>query len=393
MQFTFQPMRQLQPLWLGALLLTVLSGCAGSTKTAGDITSRFNDDLFPNFQQYQLEQPEQIFYLGEEAKAFVDLSKSKQQTDSQNMRRLVNKIFDRAELGLTYLNNANSVADTTFLNQQANCLSLSIMTYALADYAGYDAEFFEVDIPEYWTRRDGFSLLNGHINLKIETNELTSSRMITDFVNVDFDPQDMRKHFKRRAIGKTRIVAMFYNNIGAEALIGKEFDKAYAYLRRALLTDSTLSDAWVNLGILYRMHDAYSDASNAYKMALTLDTENLTAWENMAVLYNYSGDKETAANIIQMVKRRRAENPFYHFILGEQALDAGKLEDALVFYRRAYKLDGKRHEVLFGLGKTYYELGALTKAERFLSLAERYANDDVAHRYRGKLSFIHTANN
>ena len=372
--------------------LLVLSGCASTIKVSEDIAGNLNDDLFPEFKKYRLESPEKIFYLGDDARAFVDEAISTNPHAAKNMRNLVEKIFDRADLGLTYLNSANSVANETFENQLANCLSLSIMTYAMANYAGFDSDFYEVDIPEYWTRRDGFSLLNGHINMRLGAKDAQSIQSISDYLDVDFDPQNMRKHFQRRTISQTRVIAMFYNNVGAEALIRKDYAKAYAYFRGAVSTDKTLSDAWVNLGILYRMNDAYVEAEEAYKVALALDDDNLTAWENMAVLYHFSGDEKTAADIIDMVKRRRHENPFYHFILGEQALEAGNLEDALVFYRRAYKLDAKRHEVLFGMGKAYYELGDISRAERYLTLAERYANELDAERYRGKLSSLQSRN-
>ena len=48
---------------------------------------------------------------------------------------------------MLYRNSANTTANTTFNNRAANCLSLSIMTYALAEHVGLNATFYEVEIP------------------------------------------------------------------------------------------------------------------------------------------------------------------------------------------------------------------------------------------------------
>jgi hypothetical protein len=40
------------------------------------------------------------------------------------------------------------------------------MTYALARELGFGVRFQDKDMPEYWTIREGQSLLNGHINYR-----------------------------------------------------------------------------------------------------------------------------------------------------------------------------------------------------------------------------------
>merc|ERR1712000_123486 len=106
----------------------------------------------------------------------------------------------------------------------------------MADYAGFNAVFYEVDIPEYWTRRSGVNLLNGHINLRVSVADtLRKNQISSHFIDVDFDPQTIRTHFPRNAISKEKITAMFYNNKGADALLNNDDIKAYAYLRAAAL--------------------------------------------------------------------------------------------------------------------------------------------------------------
>lgn len=375
---------------LTVMITMFLMGCASTPPVVKSPYPALHDSLFPSYQSFPVETEEEVFSLGEEAKQFVSRAIAGPSFEQKSVKGLVTSIFDHSEMGLLYRNNANSVANETFYNRSANCLSLSIMTYAMAKYAGFDATFYEVDIPEYWTRRDGFSVLNGHINLTIEMPDKISVAYIgPSSADVDFDPQMIRSHFPRVPVSKRTILAMFYNNKGADALIDNAYTRAYSYFRAAAVLSPELQQTWVNLGILYRMVDAYEEAEQSYRYALNLDDGNLTAWENLSILYKHKGETDKAKDIMEMVALRRKNNPFYHFILGEQAFEEGRFDDALTYYQRALKLDDRRHEVLFGLAKLYYEQGDITNAQRYMKRAVQLApNGQDAERYASKLSII-----
>ena len=131
------------------------------------------------------------------------------------------------------MGSANTTAAETFENRAANCLSMSIMTYALAKEANLRVEFQDIKIPEYWTRKDGYSLLNGHVNLKLFPRvDPLVVRMFDSGLLVDFDPQDRRRSWPTRTVYSGTILAMYYNNKGADALVSNEYSKAYALLQK-----------------------------------------------------------------------------------------------------------------------------------------------------------------
>ncbi|NDV92305.1 tetratricopeptide repeat protein [Alteromonas sp. 345S023] len=377
-----------------AVVMSVL--LVGCTSTPEPVTLNpypaLHDELFPTYELFPVETEEDVFALGEDAKAFVKRATTiiSGNTHHRSVKSLISSIFDHSEMGLLYRSNANSTAESTFANRAANCLSLSIMTYAMAKHAGFKAQFYEVDIPEYWTRREGFSFLNGHVNLRISIpDDPTVTSIGPKSADVDFDPQMMRKHFPRIQVSKTLVLAMFYNNKGADALVANSYTRAYSYFRAAAMLAPELQQSWVNLGVLYRMVDAFDAAEQSYEYALTLNDDNLTAWENLSILFHHKGQKQKAEEIQAMVKTRRKSNPFYHFILGEQAFDEGNFEQALTYYQRAFKLDNSRHEVLFGLSKVYWELGDISKAESYLQRAAKFApNQQDEVRYMSKLSTL-----
>lgn len=376
------------------VLVFFVGGCQTTQSNHVQVKPHFLDQSFAGFEQVEVESQQEIFQLGTDAKQFVDSLKTGAQhfnDTSDLITDLVTAIFDRSDFNLIYDNGANTTASETFANRAANCLSLSIMTYAMAKEAGLGVKFREIDIPEYWTRKNGFSLINGHINLRLrELQEHDSSILFDDRTMVlDFDPFSPKKYFPSKPATKARVLAMFYNNKGADALLKKQHTDAYAYFRSAILTDRNFQDAWTNLGILYRMTGHYDGAELIYKEALKLDEDNLTLWENLAILHQHQGHEQKADEILSMVSRKRMSNPYYHYILGEQELESGNYQQALNHYEKAVSIDRTHHEFYFGLAKAHAQLGDMDKAIRYLRRAKRNTNiEDLKDHYQHKMDLF-----
>jgi tetratricopeptide (TPR) repeat protein len=311
-------------------------------------------------------------------------------TNFDKMEALVKAIFDRSELNLLYQGDANTNANNTFHSQEANCLSMSIMTYALATEAGFDVDFQEIMIPEYWTRRDGFSLLNGHINIKMlapmQPNVFELNRQS---YQVDFDPQSSRRGLPKKVVSKQAVLSMFYNNKGADAVLRKDYVSAYSYFREALVINPSFDAAWINLGILYRLSEYFPQSEKAYQQALAINPYSLTSLENLAYLYSFTGRNQEAQRILAKVNNQRIRNPYYHVNLGEQEIEQKHWDQALAHFRRALALDRGKHEVYFGLARVYFEIGELQQSERYLKQAKNNAHSKYDEdRYQSKLEFL-----
>ncbi|MEP0355433.1 MAG: tetratricopeptide repeat protein [Paraglaciecola sp.] len=375
------------------LFALVLLGCQSTATTNPVIVtseSLLYDQGFEGFSDHLVETEDEIFYLDEEAKTFVHKAIVNLDSEIDQVEALVHAVFDRSELNLLYQANANTVANDTYKLKEANCLSMSIMTYALTREAGFKVDFQEVLIPEYWTRRQGYSLLNGHINLKftphLDTNVLN---LRTRSYQIDFDPQPARRSFSKKPVSKERIVAMFYNNKGADALVKQQFPLAYAYFRQAVINEPLFTSAWVNLGILYRMAGYLESAEKVYLHALQQSSNNLNALENLAYLYKINGNINSANKIIAKVERKRAINPYYHVNLGEQDIEQRNWKLALGHFKKALILNRNMHEGYFGLARVYFEIGELDESERYLKLAKNKAfNNHYEEKYQSKLDFL-----
>ena len=372
------------------LISILLSGCQTTSHVTIEASGYLYDQGFAGYENIVIETEEQVFGLDESAKEFVRKSVGSFKDSSDQMKNFVHDIFDHSKFNLLYKGDANTTAKDTFHARAANCLSMSIMTYSLAREAGFGVRFQDVEIPEYWTRRAGYSLINGHINLQMEPRPTPNTYRFSNFgYQVDFDPQNGLRSFPKKFVSKQYVLSMFYNNKAADALLSDNFTKAYAYLRAALKLTPYFDSAWVNLGFLYRLNHYYQQAESAYQQALTINSDNLTAWENLGYLYQFSGQPEKADEIFAKVEFERKNNPYYHLILGEQELEKENPEDALQHFRKALTLDKNQHEIYFGLAKTYYKLGELKRSQQYLKKAKSKSKSrQEQEKYQGKLDLL-----
>jgi tetratricopeptide (TPR) repeat protein len=371
-------------------VFALVFGCQSSSKINASDQVIMYDQGFEDFEKFAIEDEKDIFFLGDEAKQFAHRAVSVTGEPLEQMEALVHALFDRADYNLLYNGNANTVANETFIRKAANCLSLSIMTFALAEEAGFTAQFQEIEIPEYWTRKQGYSMLNGHINLRLEPKAAPNVYPFqAKGYQVDFDPLSSRNHFKKRFVSKATVIAMYYNNKGADALVSYKLNEAYAYFRKALLADDSFESTAVNLGLLYRLKGYLVQAESSYQYALNLNPNNLTAWENLAYLYKSTDRPELATKILSDVENKRAINPYYFVNLGERELETGNYLEALSYFKKALNLDRRKHEIYFGLARVYLKLGELDKTQRYLELAKDVSpsqSDEL--RYQNKLNFL-----
>jgi tetratricopeptide (TPR) repeat protein len=373
------------------LIAIIFLGCQTVSEVSVSHKTLLYDQGFEGFENVIVESEKEIFELNDEAKAFAKSAIKGIFNPEEQIQTLAQHVFSRSDLNLLYRADANTVANETFQNKAANCLSMSIVTFALAKELGFAVRFQDIEIPEYWTIREGQSLLNRHINLQIIPRQKNRVHFLffTRGFEVDFDAQASRQHFPKTLLKLKQVVAMFHNNNGADALIKKDYVKAYAYFRAAILQSPELSSALANLGYLYRLTDHYELAKSAYLQAIEMDKDNLTAWRNLSHLYQYMGQDQKAIDIVNRVASKRSGNPFFHVNLGDKAFEKQHWKIALMHYQQALKLDRSYHEVYFGLGKTYFKLGNIQRSHHYLKLAKKKSRTEQEQAtYQGKINML-----
>ena len=342
-------------------MIIFLFGCQNTSPILSNLSipsqSLYLDDAFNNNISYVLESEDEVFKLNDKILAMLRSKTNHQQTAYQKSQIILKHLFNEEAISINYDGNANFTANQTYQSQSANCMSLTILAYSLAVAADLEVKIQAVQVPEYWTYDKNFSVLTGHVNLIIKNQPRLYKRVVWGDKNtvIDFDPYIAKKKFPTKAIGKKTLLAMFYNNIGSQALINQNYSLAYQYFKGATLADSKFSVAWGNLGILYKITGHQHMAEMTYYEAVRIDPDNLTALNNLARLFHKQERTEEALLLEKHIHKIRKKNPYYHALLANDAMFKKQYQVAIKHYRSAIRLDKKQHEFYFGLAVAYYQ--------------------------------------
>jgi tetratricopeptide (TPR) repeat protein len=332
--------------------------------------------------------------LDAEMIALVDEKLKNSYSQKKKVEILLHHIFSQDNIALSYMSNANVIAKDAFHSQTANCLSLNIMAYALAKEANFKVSFQQVEVPEFWVRNGKYSLLTGHINLLIKTkNDFDQIRVYgSDNLEIDFDPYVRKESFPSKIILKNKVLAMFYNNKGGQALVNEKYAIAYQYFKAATKADQTFSSAWGNLAVLYKLTNNNQIAESIYRFAIALKQDNYTAMANLAILLRKKGAITEAESIEHKLQAKRNRNPYYQAVLADEQYYQHNYQQAVSLYKKAIRLNQKIHELYFGLAKAYYQMNKLTEAKIAMKIALRLNKVKTTEsQYIAKLNFLNAS--
>lgn len=377
------------------LLLACQSNNIYHDITKGNDKPIYLDEQFNKPSSFSIESEEDIFKLDDEMIHMVENTINKGKNAQSKAKKLLKQIFSDENISLSYSTHANLTARGTYHSQKANCMSLTIMAYALAKKANLNVNFQKVDVPEYWIRNGQYSLLTGHVNLLIDPNSDTRNHVVygSDKIQIDFDPYAVKPSFPREIISKQTVLAMFYNNKGGQAVVNGNYDIAYQYFKAATISDHSFSPAWGNLAVLYRLTNHVEEAENTYRYAVSLNYDNYTSMTNLAILLRFQKKHKEAEAIENELLQIRINNPYYHAVLADEAYYNRNYVQALKHYKKALRLNNKIHEVYFGLAKVFYQMNRLPEAQKAMKRALSLNKTKVIeHQYIAKLNFLQAEN-
>jgi Tfp pilus assembly protein PilF len=377
------------------LLLPLLLSCQ-SSKAPFPTHIESNADLFIDHEftssnNVHIETEDEIFKLDKDMIAMVKQKLLNDKSTRYKARVLLDHIFNSENISLQYEGNANVTASQAYHSKTANCMSLTIMAYALANEAKMNISFQKVEVPEYWVRNGQYNLLTGHVNLVVREHPYIERNIIWGerAMQIDFDPYVAKEYFPKKIIKKNTVLAMFFNNKGAEALVAKDYSTAYLYFKEAIEYDKSFSSAWGNLGVLYRFTEHYDVSVKVYRHTLSLESDNLTALKNLSLLLEDQNKDVEAVKINKYLHDIRKSNPYYYALLADEFFYKKKYYAAEEQYKKAIKLDDKRHEFYFGLAKVYYKLNKVELAKRSMRTAIKLNNvRSTNDHYIAKLNFL-----
>jgi tetratricopeptide (TPR) repeat protein len=294
---------------------------------------------------------------------------------SSELRRInqVNEfIFDGLQLQYSLTPTRNAVS--TYRSREGNCLSFVNLFVGVARELGLNPYYVEVTDLQKWNHRDGMVVSQGHI----------VAGMYLDGVlrTFDFLPYRRKAYRDFNPIDDLTAAAHYYNNLGAEAILAGDLERA----RELLTTATRIAPRFVksvnNLGVVEARAGNPAKAMETYQRGLAISPDDSTILINMARSLQQLGRQKEASELLAKIEGINTTNPFFFIYQGEVALGRGDNDKALDYMARALRLDSELPEVQLGLVKVYLAMGDMEKARHHLGRALKLdATNQVALQY------------
>jgi len=327
-----------------------------------------------------------FLFLSDEMKSFLDSHIIKVMGQKERLYALIDSIFSRSSLNFEYSNNRTYTASESFKNRSGNCLSYTAMFVVMARYIGIEAHFQEVYDFSTWSKRGDLMVFNLHMNALVEVEGRR--------YEVDFDLSRERKLRHTKLVSDLRAQAHYFNNVGAEALVSKNYDWAESLFRKAIGLDPKFSPPHTNLGLLFQYRNQLALAETLFKKAFQLDKHDYTAQVNLARLYKTQGRMKEAEKLLKHIQNHYKKNPFYHYSLGQEGFLNTKYKFAVRCFKRAIRLSPKEPEFYARLAAAYFKLKKFKAVEKYLKRARKLAVSSTQRSLYGrKLNYLYAFTN
>ena len=360
------------PLCLSATLSMLFAGCA-SVPVSLSPTQLLHDELFaPSTTRIDADD---IFKASDAMKHYLQNDIAVQLKVKGLQRGLIDALNNQHQLKLDYDGAMTRNAAQTFADRAGNCLSLVIMTAALARELGMSVQFQSVFVDETWSRSGGIHFTSGHVNLVVGRafRDIKSHYDDNVHITIDFiEPVANRRH-RARPISQETVSAMFMNNRSAEALADGQVSEAYWWVREAIRQDPGFQSAYNTLGVIYRRNGNRAEAEQVLTYAMARDPANILLMSNLVMVFDDAGRVAESKALREKIEQKRPFAPFHFFTLGTEAMQAGDFKTARDMFTRELARDRYNHEFHFWLSAALARLGALAESKRHLSLAIEFS--------------------
>lgn len=299
---------------------------------------------------------------------------------TRRLELLARFIFDQDGLGIRYRYDADFTVAEVYQTREANCLSFTLLTIALARAAGLDAYGQHVAQALSWHSEDGQVVRSSHVNAGI----LAEGRRFS----VDVASDNVLTQEPPTRVSDQTLFALFHSNHAVAAMMAGDLARAHELLSLAKRFGPELAQVWSNAGVLHVRSNELVAAEDAYTKAVDLAPSDSTALFNLASLYRRTGKLDQASALERRARRVLARDPFHQFQQAIAAEEAGNPALALKHFRRAIRLHPNEPRFHLGMARSYLALSDEHRAVLSLARASEVGSVSDQARLQAKLEHL-----
>ena len=331
-----------------------------------------------------------IFSLTSEQQAeFLQYFNSAQLQDIPRHRRLY-RFLEQHTAGFNYLGQ-NYTAREAYATKSGNCISLAVLTKALADIAGIPIEFQTIISAPVYSMKNDYMLSSDHVRTFLYDPDFIPENgkfyFIKPTIIVDYLPSSGDLTGPR--ISQQTFIAMFYRNLAADSVLAKKYDQALALLNAALKYDAQYSSV-INLVAIVHLRMRQPElAEQFYQYGLNVATNKATLLSNYASLKLSVGEARQADEMLQTLRESEEYDPYLWFLMGQTATKQRHYSQAVAYFSKAVRQAPDIHQLHKELAAALYRNHQLDKAGEVLAAAAALApTESTRQRYDAKLQAL-----
>ncbi|MBX3698049.1 MAG: hypothetical protein KF811_09570 [Dokdonella sp.] len=351
-----------------AAIVTLLAGCAvAPVEHRADWM--FNDARFA--APAEPIRSDNVFALDSAMRRYVATSIAPGVHSKGAKQALFDALYGQGQLKLDYDTELTRTAAQAFSARAGNCLSLAILTSALAKELELTVRYQMVYRGESWSRSDDTIYFDEHVNVTLIGEQPTGSRIRrgTSEMTIDFLSQRDLRNLHFRVIAENTIVSMFMNNRAAETMAASDLDGAYWWARAAIEADPHYLPAKNTLGVIYHRHHDLQSAERLFRHILDIEPDNFIAMSNLVQSLRELGKTSEADRFERRMAEIKPYPPFYYFDLGMEAMEKRNFAAARSMFRREIQRQAYYDKLHYWLALASYELGDVRDARKHLGIA------------------------
>lgn len=336
------------------------------------------DSVFDGLPSAPVISRDEVFRLDASLKEKLSDAKIQRLSVQERADYLLALIFGDNRSDFPYLSYNSGGAAETWTKKRGDCISLTILAYAIGKELKLPISMQEIDVPVQFDRQGRIEYFNTHVNAiildsRLNLDSLGGSQNDVDsqtkqgYVIIDFEPE--KSPPPRGVILKEQeILALFYNNLAAAYLAKNDTASAYAYFKAAITSAPTYSPSFSNLAQVYQRHQLSDAAEKILRQAILLNPKNILAVRDLHQLLLTQKRAAEADFYQKMLIAHAHEDPHYWIGLGLKSMQEKDYAAAIKNFERAQKLGQGYEEIHRNLAVAYLAIGDAKQAKKQFTL-------------------------
>ena len=352
---------------IAIILLLAISACSTKPMLISTKDIPWNDALFKEEIPTQLISKAEIFKLDGDLEALLSNPELQNLTTQKRINYFLDLVYSKGISPFEYSPYDTTPAAKTWQAKQGNCLSLTVLAYAIGRKLNLPIVMQDVDVPVQFDRRGNVEFLSSHVNTVILHKDFWFKKDSGErgFLIIDFEPQMMVLE-RGRQLSENQIISRFYNNLGAEFYAKKKYKLAYAYYKQAIISSPNHFAAYNNMAQLYIQAGDQNKAEALLRFGLQINDKDPVVLRSLQNILLSQRRIEEAEKLDKIIHESNDENPHYWIGMGMYAMNQKDFRKAISSFEKAQKLASGFAEIHQNLATAYFQVGDQVRAKEEL---------------------------